>query len=48
MDDLDDMALKAEIDQISQKIDAIVEKVQQLDPARQKEEEVQENEADTP
>lgn len=38
MMDIDDLALKAEIDRISEKIDAIVKKVEQLDPARKKEE----------
>jgi uncharacterized protein YwgA len=36
MNDLDDAALKAEIDQISQKIDAIMERVERLYPSRQK------------
>ncbi len=38
MEDIDDLTLKAEIDQISEKIDAIVKKVEQLDPARKEEE----------
>ena len=36
MTDLDDAALKVEIDQISQKVDAIMEKVERLYPSRQK------------
>lgn len=34
MRDVDDLDLKAEIDQISKKIDAIIENVERLDPAR--------------
>ncbi len=34
MKDVDDLELKAEIDQISKKIDAIIEKVEKLDPSR--------------
>ncbi|MBR9979897.1 MAG: hypothetical protein KFF50_02610 [Desulfatitalea sp.] len=37
MEDVDEMDLKAEIDRISQKIDAIVETVERLDPARKNE-----------
>jgi uncharacterized coiled-coil protein SlyX len=33
MKDVDDLELKAEIDQISKKIDAIIERVEQSDPA---------------
>lgn len=36
MTDLDEAALKAEIDQITQKVDAIMEKVERLYPPRQK------------
>ena len=36
MTDLDDAALKAEIDQISRKIDAIMQKVDTLYPSRPK------------
>lgn len=39
MTDLDETALKAEIDQITQKVDAIMEKVERLYPSRQKPEE---------
>jgi hypothetical protein len=34
MRDVDDLDLKAEIDQISKKIDAIIENVERMDPAR--------------
>jgi hypothetical protein len=36
MTDLDEATLKAEIDQITQKVDAIMEKVEHLYPSRQK------------
>ena len=36
MTDLDDAALKAEIDQISKKIDAIMMKVERLYPSQQR------------
>jgi hypothetical protein len=36
MTDLDDAALKAEIDQISSKIDAIMQKVEELYPSQPK------------
>ncbi len=36
MTDLDEAALKAEIDQIAQKVDAIMEQVERLYPSRQK------------
>lgn len=36
MTDLDESALKAEIDQISQKVDAIMEKVERLYPSQRK------------
>jgi hypothetical protein len=36
MTDLDEATLKAEIDQITQKVDAIMEKVERLYPSRQK------------
>jgi hypothetical protein len=36
MTDLDETALKAEIDQISQKVDAIMEKVERLYPSQRK------------
>jgi len=36
MADLDDAALKAEIDQITQKIDAIMQKVEELYPSQPK------------
>lgn len=36
MTDLDDAALKAEIDQISKKIDAIMKKVEELYPTQPK------------
>ncbi len=32
MKDIDDLTLKAEIDQISKKIDSIVETIEKLDP----------------
>ena len=38
MQDIDDLDLKAEIDQISKKIDTIVQQVEKLDPARKEEE----------
>lgn len=34
MKEMDDLELKAEIDQISKKIDAIVQKFEELEPAR--------------
>jgi len=37
MNDIDDNDLKSEIDQISQRIDAIVQQVEKLDPARKEE-----------
>jgi hypothetical protein len=39
MKDIDDIDLKAEIDQISKKIDTIVQQVEKMDPARQDKEE---------
>ncbi|MDA8140553.1 MAG: hypothetical protein M0036_18060 [Desulfobacteraceae bacterium] len=33
MNEIDDLELKAEIDQISKRIDAIVQQVEKLDPA---------------
>ena len=36
MSDLDEAALKSEIDQITQKVDGIMEKVERLYPSRQK------------
>ena len=38
MSELDDLDFKAEIDQISKKIDAIVQTVEQFDPALQEKE----------
>ena len=37
MKDIDDRDLKSEIDQIPQRIDAIVQQVEKLDPARKEE-----------
>lgn len=37
MRDIDDSDLKSEIDQISERIDAIVQQVEKLDPARREE-----------
>lgn len=37
MRDIDDRDLKSEIDQISERIDAIVQQVEKLDPARNEE-----------
>jgi hypothetical protein len=37
MKDIDDRDLKSEIDQISKRIDAIVQEMEKLDPARKKE-----------
>lgn len=39
MKDIDDLDLKAEIDQISKRIDAIVQQVEKLDPARKQKQE---------
>jgi hypothetical protein len=41
MKNTDDIDLKAEIDQISKRIDAIVQQVEKMDPARKDREESQ-------
>ena len=41
MNEIDDLDIKAEIDEISKKIDSIVRRIEQLDPDRQEPEKSQ-------
>ncbi len=46
MTDIDDRKLKAEIDAIIKKVDRIVKNIEELDPAKQKESQQEQTEAD--
>ena len=41
MNEMDDLDIKAELDEITKKIDAIIQKIEHLDPIKQDSDEIQ-------